>query len=216
MLLMHRKQLQEMLLMHMKQLQEMLQKWYQKACATRKKHAKQIGLDRRDFAVVVKNLKWTSTCNSKKSAIVIRKQASMIKCLETKVSLAELSVEFMQNQLQNEHKEAITDLVICHRGSIRDLKYCHVTNLAKEKKKLHQQLCIEYQRHNSLYNEVLDSRHDTRVATKAGIMSRSLSSKRLNRLKAWRSKCLEMEIVKDKLVDQQRSIIVMEQQLKEY
>jgi bisphosphoglycerate-dependent phosphoglycerate mutase len=145
-----------------KAIMEERQYHYQKACATRKKHAKQIGLDRRDFAVVVKNLKRTSTCNSKKSAIVIRNQASMIKCLETKVSLAELSLEFMQNQLQKEHKEAITDLVIGHRGSIRDLKYCHVTNLAKEKKKLHQQLCIEHQRHNSLYNEVLDSRHDTR------------------------------------------------------
>jgi len=30
---------------------------YRKACATRKKHAKQLGLDRRDFAVVVKNLR---------------------------------------------------------------------------------------------------------------------------------------------------------------
>ena len=74
---------------------------YGKACATRKKHAKQLGLDRRDFAVVVKNLRRTSTCNSKKSAIVIRKQASMIKRLETKVSLAELFVEYMQNRLQN-------------------------------------------------------------------------------------------------------------------
>ncbi len=131
-----------------------------KACATRKKHAKQLGLDRRDFAAVVKNLKRTSTCNSKKSAIVIRKQASMIKRLKTKVSSAELSIEFVQNQLQNEHKEAITDLVIGHRGSIRDLKYHHATNLAKEKKKLRQQLCIEHQRHNSLYNKVLDYRHD--------------------------------------------------------
>ena len=127
----------------------------------------------------------------------------MIKRLEIKVSLAELSVEYMQNRLQNEHKEAIADLVIGHRGSIRDLKYCHVTNLAEEKKKLHQQLCIEHQQQNSLYNEVLDYRHDARVATKAGNMPRSLSSKRLNQLKAWRSKCLEMEIVKDELVDQQ-------------
>ena len=85
---------------------------YGQACATRKKHAKQLGLDRRDFAVVVKNLRRTSTCNSKKSAIVIRKQASLIKRLETKVSSAELSVEYMQNRLQNEHKEAIADLVI--------------------------------------------------------------------------------------------------------
>ena len=184
---------------------------YGKACATCKKHAKQIGLDRRDFAVVVKNLKRTCTCNSKKSVIVIRKQASMIKHLETKVSSAELSVEFMQNQLQNEHKEAIADLVIGHRGSIRDLKYHHATNLAEEKKKLRQQLCIEHQRHNSLYNEVLDYHHDARVATKAGNMSRSLSSKRLNQLKTWRSKCLEMEVVKDELVDQQQSTIVMEQ-----
>jgi len=188
-----------------KAIMEEQQYHYGKACATCKKHAKQISLDRRNFAVVVKNLKRTSTCNSKKSAIVIRKQASMIKRLETKVSSAELSVEFMQNQLQNEHKEAIADLVIGHRGSIRDLKYCHATNLAEEKKKLRQQLCIKHQRHNSLYNEGLDYRHK-RVATKAGNMSRSLSSKRLNQLKAWRSKCLE-EIVKDKLVDQQRSIM---------
>ena len=69
----------------------------------------------------------------------------MIKRLEIKVSSAELSVEYMQNRLQNEHKEAIADLVIGHRGSIRDLKYCHVTNLAEEKKKLRQQLCIEHQ-----------------------------------------------------------------------
>jgi len=34
--------------------------------------------------------------------------------------------------LQNEHKEAIADLVIGHRGSIRDLKYCHVTNGEEE------------------------------------------------------------------------------------
>ena len=64
----------------------------------------------------------------------------MIKRLETKVSLAELSVEFMQNRLQNEHKEAIADLVIAHQGNIRDLKYYHATNLAEEKKKLRQQL----------------------------------------------------------------------------
>jgi len=38
----------------------------------------------------------------------------MIKRLETKVASAELSVEFMQNRLQNEHKEAIADLVIAH------------------------------------------------------------------------------------------------------
>jgi hypothetical protein len=80
----------------------------------------------------------------------------MIKRLETKVSSAELSIEFMQNQLQNEHKEAIADLVIGHRGSISDLKYYHATNLANEKKKLCQQLCIDHQRHNSLYNKVLD------------------------------------------------------------
>jgi len=140
----------------------------------------------------------------------------MIKRLETKVSSAELSVEFMQNRLQNEHKEAIADLVIGHRGSIRDIKYYHATNLAEEKKKLHQQLCIEHQRHNSLYNKVLNYRQDARVATKARNMSRSLSSKRLNQLKAWRLKCLEMEIVKDELVDQQQSIIVMERRLKEY
>ena len=65
----------------------------------------------------------------------------MIKRLETKVSLAELSVEFMQNRLQNEHKEAIADLVIAHRGNIRDLKYYHATNLAKEKKKLYRRSC---------------------------------------------------------------------------
>jgi hypothetical protein len=70
---------------------------YGNACATRKKHAKQLSLDRRDAAVVVKHLRQTSTCNSKKSAIMIRKQASMIKHLKTKVSSAELSVEYMQN-----------------------------------------------------------------------------------------------------------------------
>ena len=87
---------------------------------------------------------------------MIRKQASMIKCLETKVSSAELSVEFTQNRFQNKHIEAFADLVIGHRGSIGDIKYYHATNLAEEKKKLRQQLCIEHQRHNSLYNEVLD------------------------------------------------------------
>ena len=45
---------------------------------------------------------------------MIRKQASMIKHLKTKVSSAELSVEYMQNRLQDEHKEAIADLVIGH------------------------------------------------------------------------------------------------------
>ena len=118
---------------------------------------------------------------------MIRKQASMMKRLKTKVSSAELSVECMQNRLQNKHKEAIADLVIGHQGSIRDLKYYHATNLAKEKKKLCQQLCIEHQRHNSLYNEVLDYRQDAKVATKAGNMSRSLSSKRLQQLKSWQS-----------------------------
>jgi hypothetical protein len=140
----------------------------------------------------------------------------MIKRLETKVSSAELSVEFMKNRLQNKHKEEIADLLIGHRGTIRDLKNYHATNLAEEKKKLRQQLCIEHRRHNSLYNEVLDYCQDARVATKAGNMSRSLSSKRIKQLKAWQSKCLEMEIVKDELVNQQRSIIVMEQRLKEY
>ena len=52
----------------------------------------------------------------KECEVVIRKQASMFNCLETKVALAELSVEFMQNCLQNEHKEAIADLVIAHQG----------------------------------------------------------------------------------------------------
>ncbi len=76
---------------------------------------------------------------------MIRKQASTIKRLETKLALAELSVEFMQNRLENEHKEAIADLVITHRGNIRDLKYDHANKLAGEKKKVHQQLCIEQQ-----------------------------------------------------------------------
>ena len=107
--------------------------------------------------------------------VVIWKQASMIKRLETKVASAELSVEFMQNWLHNEHKEAIADLVIAHWGNIHDLKYVHATNLAEEKKKLRQQLNIEQQRQNSLYNEVLDYCQDARVATKAGNMSRSLS-----------------------------------------
>ena len=45
-----------------------------KACATHKKHAKQLALDQRDFDVVVKNLKQTSMCKSKKAKVVIRKK----------------------------------------------------------------------------------------------------------------------------------------------
>ena len=52
-----------------------------------------------------------STCNSKKSDIVISKQASMIKRLKNKVSSAELSVEFMQNQLQNEQGKLNSQIV---------------------------------------------------------------------------------------------------------
>jgi hypothetical protein len=132
------------------------------------------------------------------------------------VALAELSVEFMLHQLENEHKEAMSDLIIAQRSKVHNLQFCHVTNLAKEKKKLRMKLISEQLRQNLLYNELLDCRQYTRGVAKLGSVSRSLLSKRLKQLKEWQSKCLKLECVKDDLVDQQRSIVLMEQQLQEY
>ncbi len=107
----------------------------------------------------------------------------------------------------------MSDLIIAQRSKVRDLQFCHVTNLAEEKKKLHMKLISEQLRQNSLYNELLDCHQYARGVAKLGSVSRSLSSKRLKQLKEWRSKCLELKCVKDDLVNQQRSIVLMEQQL---
>ena len=58
----------------------------------------------------------------------------MIRHLQTMVASAELSVEFMRRQLETEHKDAMSDLMVATRSKILDLKYAHVTYLAEEKK----------------------------------------------------------------------------------
>ncbi len=80
-----------------------------KACATRNEHAKQLSLQQRDFDVFVKDLKRTSKRQAKSDEVVIGNQAAMINHFETKVALAELSVQYMRNKLEKEHKEAISD-----------------------------------------------------------------------------------------------------------
>lgn len=83
-----------------------------KALATHKKQAKQLSLQQRDFDVVVKDMKRTSKRIAKNADVVIEQQAATIKTLEGKVASAKLSVEFMRHQLENEHKEAISDLIL--------------------------------------------------------------------------------------------------------
>ncbi len=122
----------------------------------------------RDFNVVIKDLRRTSKSHAKNTDVVIGNQVAMICHLQTKVASSELSVEFMRRQLETEHKDAMSDLMVATRSKIRDLKYDHVTYLAEEKKKIRLQLIIEHQRQNSLYTEVLDYRQDARVAIKAG------------------------------------------------
>jgi hypothetical protein len=162
---------------------------YAKVCATYNRHAKQLSLHQRDFDVVVKDLKRTSKRQAKSDEVVIGNQAAMINHLETKVASAELSVHYMQNKLEKEHREAISDLVVFQRSKVRDLKYCHVTNLAEEKKKLQIQLHTKQLRQSSLCNKVLDYRQHARAATKVGTMSIHLSYERLRRMKEeWRLK----------------------------
>ncbi len=114
---------------------------------------------------------------------MIGNQVAMIHHLQTKVASAELSVEFIRCQLEKEHKDAMSDLMVANRSKIRDLKYDHVTYLAEENKKLRLQLMTEHQRQNSLYNEVLDYCQDARVAIKATTISNYLSSQRLKWMK---------------------------------
>ncbi len=85
---------------------------------------------KKDFDVLVHNIKRTSKRIAKRADVVLEQQATTIKTLEAKVALAELSVEFMHHQLENEHKEAMSDLIIAQRSKVRDLQFCHVTNLA--------------------------------------------------------------------------------------
>ena len=145
--------------------------YHTKACATLKKNAKQLDIQQRSFDVDVKNLRSASKRNTQKNEVVIGKQATMIRHLQTKVASAELSVELMWGQLEKEHKDAMSDLMVASRSKIRDIKYDHVIFLAEEKKKIQLQLITEHQRQNSLYTEVLDYRQDARVARKAGTIS---------------------------------------------
>jgi len=103
----------------------------------------------RDFNVVIKDLRRTSKSHAKNTDVVIGNQVAMICHLQTKVASSELSVEFMRRQLETEHKDAMSDLMVATRSKIRDLKYDHVTYLAEEKKKIRLQLIIEHQRQNS-------------------------------------------------------------------
>ena len=103
----------------------------------------------------------------------------------------------MQYQLEKEHKDVMSALMVANRGKIRDLKYDHVTYLAEEKKKLWLQLITEHQRHNSLSNDVLDFHQDARVAIKAGTISNYLSSQRSKQMKEWRLKCIQLVRIKD-------------------
>ncbi len=184
-----------------------------KALATHKKQAKPLSLQQRDFDVVIRDMKRTSKRIAKNGDVVIEQQAATIKTLEGKVASVELSIEFMRHQLENEHKEVISDLIIAQKNKVHDLQFGHVTNLAKEKKKLQMKLISEQLRQNSLYNEFLDCRQYARGGTKSESVSRSLLFKRLMQLKEWQSKFLELECVKDDLVDHQCSIVLMEQQL---
>ncbi len=77
---------------------------------------------------------------AKSANVVLEQQAATINTLEGKVASAELSIEFMRHQLENEHKEAISDLIIVKKSKVRDLQFGHVTILAKEKKKLRMKL----------------------------------------------------------------------------
>ena len=189
--------------------------YHTKACATLKKNAKQLDIQQRSFDVDVKNLRSASKRNTQKNEVVIGKQATMIRHLQTKVASAELSVELMWGQLEKEHKDAMSDLMVASRSKIRDIMYDHVIFLAEEKKKIQLQLITEHQRQNSLYTEVLDYRQDARVARKAGTISIFLSSQRLKRMKEWRLKSIQSASINE-LVDRQRSIDVMEQRLQEY
>ena len=108
--------------------------YHAKACATFKKNAKQLDLQRRNFDVVVKDLSHTSKHQANSTDVVIGNQVAMIRHLQTMVASAELSVEFIQRQLETEHKDAMSDLMVATRSKILDLKYDHVTYLAEEKK----------------------------------------------------------------------------------
>jgi hypothetical protein len=69
---------------------------------------------------------------------------------------------------------------------------------------------------NSLYDEVLDTRQRVRDACKSVRLYGVLSSKRLIRMKEWRSKCSQIADNQDELVDRLRDMEVMEEQLQEY
>ena len=96
--------------------------------------AKQLDLQRRNFDVVVKDLSHTSKHQANSTDVVIGNQVAMIRHLQTMVASAELSVEFIRRQLETEHKDAMSDLMVATRSKILDLKYDHVTYLAEEKK----------------------------------------------------------------------------------
>ena len=167
------------------------------------------------FFILILDFKRTSKHIAKSANVVLEQQAATIKTLEAKVASA-WSVKFICHQLENEHKEAMSDLIIAQRSKVHDLQFCHLTNLAKEKQKLCTILILVQLRQNSLYNEFLDFCQYARGVTKLESMSRSLLSKRLKQLKEWQSKCLELERLKDDLVDHQCSIVLMEQQLQDY
>jgi hypothetical protein len=74
----------------------------------------------------------------------------------------------------------------------------------------------ERQLQNSLYDEVLDTRQCVRDACNSVRSYDVLSSKRLIRMKEWRSKCSQIADNQDELVDRLRDMEVMEEQLQEY
>jgi len=91
--------------------------------------------------------------------------------------------------LKRSHKDSLIDLMTTHRSKICSIHSQHFSNLLAEKQKLRLCMVNERQLQNSLYDEVLDTRQRVRDACKSVRSYDVLSSKRLIRMKEWRSKC---------------------------
>jgi hypothetical protein len=161
-----------------------------------------------------------------KSKVIIKKSRVTIKRYKTENATSEATIcnleekvaafESTLEQLKRSHENAMIDLTTAHRRRVSSIHSRHFSSLIAEKQKLRLRMVNERQLQNSLYDEVLDTRQRVRDACKSVQSYDVLSSKRLIRMKKWRSKCSQIADNQDELVDRLRDMEVIEEQLQEY
>ena len=161
-----------------------------------------------------------------KSKVIIKKSRVTIKRYKTENATSEATIcnleekvaafESTLEQLKRSHENAMIDLTTAHRRRVSSIHSRHFSSLIAEKQKLRLRMINERQLQNSLYDEVLDTRQCVRDACNSVRSYDVLSSKRLIRMKEWRSKCSQIADNQDELVDRLCDMEVMEEQLQEY